>query len=69
MFSTIDRMIRMAVPKARREKAMIAGRAMERRDEYERGHMFTWRLRAGAKDIVLVTLRTGKPTTHLAVYS
>jgi len=69
VFSPIDRMIRMAVPQARREKAMITGKTMERRDEYERGHMFTWRLRAGAKDIVLVTLRTGKPTAHLIVYS
>jgi uncharacterized protein YijF (DUF1287 family) len=59
----------MAVPKARRKKAMIAGRAMERRDEYERGNMFTWRLRAGTKDVVLVTVRTGKPTTHLMEYS
>ena len=38
---------------------------MERRDKDERGHMFTRRLRTGAKDAVLLTLRTGKLTTHL----
>ncbi len=65
MFASIDRMVWMAVPQARREKAMVAGRTMERRDKDERGHMFTRRLRTGAKNAVLLTLRTGKLTTHL----
>jgi hypothetical protein len=54
----------VAVPQTRREKAIVAGRTMERRDKDERGHMFTRRLRTGAKDAVLLTLRTGKLTTH-----
>lgn len=65
MFAAIDRMLRMAEPQARREKAMVAGRALERRDKHERGHMFTWRLRTGSKDAVLLTLRTGNLTTHI----
>lgn len=41
---------------------------MERGDEHERGYMFTWRLRTGAEDAILLTLRTGKLTTHLISY-
>lgn len=38
---------------------------MERGDKDERGHMFPRRPRTGSKDTVLLTLRTGKLTTHL----
>ena len=65
MFASIDRMVWMAVPQARREKSMVAGRTTERRDKDKRGHMFTRRPRTGAKDAVLLTLRAGKLTTHL----
>ena len=67
MFAAIDRMLSMVEPQARCEKTMAAGRAMERRDEHKCGHMFTWRMRTGAKDAVLLTLRTGKLTTHLNI--
>ncbi len=40
---------------------------MERRDEHERGYMFTWRLRTSAEDAILLTLRAGKLTTHLNI--
>jgi hypothetical protein len=64
VFASIDRMVWAAVPQTRREKAIVAGRTMERRDKEERSHMFTRRLRTGAKNAVLLTLRTGKLTTH-----
>jgi hypothetical protein len=57
--------LRIVEAQTRCEKTMAAGRAMERRDKQERGHMFTWRLRAGTKDALLLTLRAGTLTTHL----
>src|SRR5688572_11920426 len=64
MFPPVNRMV-MAIPQARREEAVVAGRALKRRNKDKRSYMFTRRPWAGAKDAVLLTLRTDKLTIHV----
>jgi hypothetical protein len=64
MFPSVEGMLRMLETQVRREKAIAARRAAERRNKHERGYMFTWRLRPGAEHRAILALGTIERTSH-----